>query len=101
MGGGGGGAGKWGLLLRRPPGRSQNGNTGSSAPATRTATTPRRGPLRWKGRETPRRPRGSPDLRGRAPPGRVEPHTSRAKGGLRSEERRVGKECRSRWSPYH
>src|SRR2546421_1045486 len=26
----------------------------------------------------------------------------RTKGGqLRSEERRVGKECRSRWSPYH
>ena len=25
-----------------------------------------------------------------------------ANGGLkRSEERRVGKECRSRWSPYH
>src|SRR3712207_8042895 len=22
-------------------------------------------------------------------------------GGWRSEERRVGKECRSRWSPYH
>ena len=22
-------------------------------------------------------------------------------GYLRSEERRVGKECRSRWSPYH
>ena len=22
-------------------------------------------------------------------------------GTLRSEERRVGKECRSRWSPYH
>ena len=22
-------------------------------------------------------------------------------GMLRSEERRVGKECRSRWSPYH
>ena len=21
--------------------------------------------------------------------------------GSRSEERRVGKECRSRWSPYH
>ena len=21
--------------------------------------------------------------------------------GTRSEERRVGKECRSRWSPYH
>ena len=24
-----------------------------------------------------------------------------AAGTLRSEERRVGKECRSRWSPYH
>ena len=23
------------------------------------------------------------------------------KGANRSEERRVGKECRSRWSPYH
>ena len=23
------------------------------------------------------------------------------KNKLRSEERRVGKECRSRWSPYH
>ena len=25
----------------------------------------------------------------------------RARGRVRSEERRVGKECRSRWSPYH
>src|SRR6266508_62324 len=25
----------------------------------------------------------------------------RPKGGSRSEERRVGKECRYRWSPYH
>src|SRR2546429_6579017 len=25
----------------------------------------------------------------------------RARGRRRSEERRVGKECRSRWSPYH
>ena len=24
-----------------------------------------------------------------------------AEGRVRSEERRVGKECRSRWSPYH
>ena len=24
-----------------------------------------------------------------------------ASGRVRSEERRVGKECRSRWSPYH
>ena len=25
----------------------------------------------------------------------------KAAGKARSEERRVGKECRSRWSPYH
>ena len=28
----------------------------------------------------------------------IRPQTKRQK---RSEERRVGKECRSRWSPYH
>ena len=28
----------------------------------------------------------------------LEEHTAEA---YRSEERRVGKECRSRWSPYH
>src|SRR5256886_13138582 len=27
--------------------------------------------------------------------------TGSTRGALRSEERRVGKECRSRWSPYH
>ena len=27
--------------------------------------------------------------------------TGHGKGIVRSEERRVGKECRSRWSPYH
>jgi len=29
------------------------------------------------------------------------PLYARVKGVIRSEERRVGKECRSRWSPYH
>ena len=28
-------------------------------------------------------------------------HTQGATAAARSEERRVGKECRSRWSPYH
>ena len=28
-------------------------------------------------------------------------HAQNALGQVRSEERRVGKECRSRWSPYH
>src|SRR5437764_6995778 len=50
----------------------------------------------------------SSDLRGRDGPQRirrdgdvlaVEP--AQAAGGARSEERRVGKECRSRWSPYN
>ena len=32
----------------------------------------------------------------------VTPESARAlQGETRSEERRVGKECRSRWSPYH
>src|ERR687889_2780393 len=34
----------------------------------------------------------------------IEPVAKRAglaSGSIRSEERRVGKECRSRWSPYH
>src|SRR6266581_7941468 len=29
------------------------------------------------------------------------PHSSKVIAPTRSEERRVGKECRSRWSPYH
>src|SRR3712207_9197494 len=28
-------------------------------------------------------------------------HGTSIRIGVRSEERRVGKECRSRWSPYH
>ena len=28
-------------------------------------------------------------------------HNFGSKDNYRSEERRVGKECRSRWSPYH
>ena len=28
-------------------------------------------------------------------------HNRKVLNFLRSEERRVGKECRSRWSPYH
>ena len=31
----------------------------------------------------------------------VPPHLPLARMADRSEERRVGKECRSRWSPYH
>src|SRR5258707_8271094 len=31
----------------------------------------------------------------------IPPNLSCVAGPVRSEERRVGKECRSRWSPYH
>src|SRR2546422_841090 len=55
-----------------------------------------------------RRDRGEPHRSGRrAPlvrcPGGRRPRAARRthRRGLRSEERRVGKECRSRWSPYH
>src|SRR5690606_40874049 len=34
-------------------------------------------------------------------PGGAAPNRRRRGCGARSEERRVGKECRSRWSPYH
>src|SRR5258708_18288281 len=33
--------------------------------------------------------------------GEVEQAVTAQRGQDRSEERRVGKECRSRWSPYH
>ena len=32
---------------------------------------------------------------------RIDKYSSRQLTAYRSEERRVGKECRSRWSPYH
>src|SRR2546426_11436968 len=33
--------------------------------------------------------------------GPVDDHEPHREKDVRSEERRVGKECRSRWSPYH
>ena len=43
---------------------------------------------------------GLPLLEADLPPGAVRAG-DRLSVDLRSEERRVGKECRSRWSPYH
>src|SRR3712207_7253605 len=48
-------------------------------------------------RSAPARPRGAPRARRGTPPASRRRWASRG----RSEERRVGKECRSRWSPYH
>src|SRR5690349_22164490 len=46
-----------------------------------------------------RPPRSRPTRARRA--GSPRPRRRTRRRGLRSEERRVGKECRSRWSPYH
>src|SRR2546422_10082800 len=54
--------------------------------------TTNRGPT-WRGCLKPRR-------RWREARARATSHQTRELRG-RSEERRVGKECRSRWSPYH
>src|SRR3712207_9157404 len=52
----------------------------------------------------PAGPRGLPWRRllpALPPAGALRQALRRARCRLRSEERRVGKECRSRWSPYH
>ena len=38
---------------------------------------------------------------GEGAPRALQPEEARQAPHRRSEERRVGKECRSRWSPYH
>src|SRR5256885_6568784 len=50
-------------------------------------------------RAAARRPAGQP--RGGARPREGSAPPARRRDEERSEERRVGKECRSRWSPYH
>src|SRR2546427_609186 len=65
----------------------------------------------WRDLRSPPRLRGCDDLKRLHPPARseepeglraanLEAERRRRRSG-RSEERRVGKECRSRWSPYH
>ena len=51
------------------------------------------------GQRNKRRP-GKPK-RGKPNRGRMRRHRGKVRLHTRSEERRVGKECRSRWSPYH
>src|SRR5688572_33443265 len=61
------------------------GLTSSSSVHAQLANLQRKGLLR----KDPARPRA------------IEVAGARPRGAGRSEERRVGKECRSRWSPYH
>src|SRR5256885_11822531 len=69
----------------------------SDLPSTSNKTTA----VRRRSDNAPRaeRRRSLSSLRTAAASGRGPPPTNEA--SRRSEERRVGKECRSRWSPYH
>jgi len=81
---------------------------GRRAPAARTSANGE-GPTYFAVLDAAGRPRLRPAPRARALPGRQAAGEPRARGAARrrgrpaarSEERRVGKECRSRWSPYH
>ena len=70
----------WNLAAKSPVLGKEKGSDGSDSVST-TKPTPSQNGKRKRGRETN---------------GQVDPEDLD-----RSEERRVGKECRSRWSPYH
>src|SRR2546427_2600055 len=61
----------------------------------RSSAVSRAGTNRWRPAQATASPLGARITTPRSTPGVREPDRTR------SEERRVGKECRSRWSPYH
>src|SRR3712207_8354814 len=75
----------------------------SSDLAVHAALEPRPGRLELLGIRAVARAHGVLALRGEAQPAHVAvaEHELGELLRVRSEERRVGKECRSRWSPYH
>ena len=60
-----------------------------------------RGPFRISPKEKKEEPVSTVDEYQDAFIKALESYDVRQKKPVRSEERRVGKECRSRWSPYH
>src|SRR3712207_8910814 len=78
----------WISDLSSPDLRPAEGPPAPPEAASRQAATPARPTEPRRGRARRTRPQPPP------PPRRVVVPS-------RSEERRVGKECRSRWSPYH
>src|SRR2546425_8673462 len=80
-----------GMTSSRPPGASRS--TSSKNP-TKSAARANRPSLPYLEEELVRRNEERVLLRHPWPRRKYSPH-------WRSEERRVGKECRSRWSPYH
>ena len=79
--------------------RGKGVTTGSAQPTTRNKDC---SSLRVFGRPALSSPMGHRlQRRANSPSLCKETYTERGDMGTRSEERRVGKECRSRWSPYH
>src|SRR2546425_6725936 len=87
---------------------------GSSSTRTTTGSGIERNRRRWRPAQWQREEEGhaafgqvlGPDaptvrLDHAATDGEAEAGAAATRGVSRSEERRVGKECRSRWSPYH
>ena len=59
------------------------------------------GSIRFRGEEIAGLTPDAIRHRGIARTFQIPPQRSKLSASCRSEERRVGKECRSRWSPYH
>src|ERR1039458_3643783 len=92
-------------VSRQAGGRTAVGGAGefSFHPAGRRTNRKLEGRADLVGRKVQRRREGGADPHLR-PRFRANARLAQADGvqlDLRSEERRVGKECRSRWSPYH
>ena len=105
------------MPAKRPAPKSAKGKKATSRPAVRKAVGHKPEPVRVRAaaahpRKSPAAPKkppaAVPAAGGEAPvelrkPPRAGPAPATATmiTANRSEERRVGKECRSRWSPYH
>src|SRR3712207_9235008 len=96
---GGGDLGRGPRLLPTPAGSCHTGGAAAQS---------RRHPLGPPSHDRGRGPHRDGAARRELPPTRVGPAAEEVlhllahlRQGDRSEERRVGKECRSRWSPYH
>ena len=85
-------------------------NLHNQAPAARAGDDAAGGVFRWRHCSEPNQVRAAVDTMMRVLKGprarQWNPHTEAYTRAVlqrrsRSEERRVGKECRSRWSPYH
>ena len=85
--------------------RGPQGDPGAAGPTGPTGAAGATGTTGSAGATGATGPNGAPGATGAAgsagATGATGPNGAPGATGARSEERRVGKECRSRWSPYH